>query len=517
MKDEQFDDLVRGLANGLSRRGMLKKLGAGLVATVAGTFFPGAARLAEAVASGVGLPSDKLHRPQSDKEVFTPDIHRICPPGQQKKCVKTATKVYLQNFEECNASTLCIDPKSPYCNRCFEAAAQKALDSVNRCIATSCKSKPPSNVIPGKQEIIGRNAITIAAVSDCDPAKEVECRNDASDDALIDLAFCIAICSTALAPGPHIPVSVLACKTCAGQALARYTAKLALCIRRYGCTFGVCCGTTCCGTLCCGTTCCPEGAKCVNGKCAHDACMSVAGLTASAALTSCDGQCVDLEADPNNCGGCGNACTDRCAPSCVAGQCAPIDCGDPCLICENGNCIPVDCGPCAECQNGACVPIDCGHPCLVCQNGSCVPIACGVGESCCNGQCIDLATDSANCGGCGNACSQFGPNHVCVSGQCICPHPCGMYCCAPEETCLGGTPSICSGCPSGQWPCPDGCVDLATDNNNCGGCGNVCTNYGPYHECINGGCRCSIPCGMDCCAPRQTCKGGPPSYCSNAD
>ena len=43
MKDEQSDDPERSLGNdGLSRRGMLKWLAAGLVASVAGIILPGA-------------------------------------------------------------------------------------------------------------------------------------------------------------------------------------------------------------------------------------------------------------------------------------------------------------------------------------------------------------------------------------------------------------------------------------------------------------------------------------------
>jgi hypothetical protein len=44
MKDEQSDDSVRSLGNGLSRRGMLKWLTAGLVASIAGIFSLGTVR-----------------------------------------------------------------------------------------------------------------------------------------------------------------------------------------------------------------------------------------------------------------------------------------------------------------------------------------------------------------------------------------------------------------------------------------------------------------------------------------
>jgi hypothetical protein len=67
MKDEQSDDPERSLGNGLSRRGMLKWLGAGLVAGVAATFLPGVVREAEAITSGVGSPPGKQSGAQSVK------------------------------------------------------------------------------------------------------------------------------------------------------------------------------------------------------------------------------------------------------------------------------------------------------------------------------------------------------------------------------------------------------------------------------------------------------------------
>jgi hypothetical protein len=68
MKDEQSDDPERSLGNdGLSRRGMLKWLGAGLVASVAATFLPGVVRVAEAIPSDVGSPPGKQSGAQSVK------------------------------------------------------------------------------------------------------------------------------------------------------------------------------------------------------------------------------------------------------------------------------------------------------------------------------------------------------------------------------------------------------------------------------------------------------------------
>jgi hypothetical protein len=64
------------------------------------------------------------------------------------------------------------------------------------------------------------------------------------------------------------------------------------------------------------------------------------------ASTCCNGQCVDITSDPNNCGGCGNpSCGTQ---SCCAGNCVDTmgsdtsncgGCGIPCNgICSNGTC-----------------------------------------------------------------------------------------------------------------------------------------------------------------------------------
>jgi Stigma-specific protein, Stig1 len=46
----------------------------------------------------------------------------------------------------------------------------------------------------------------------------------------------------------------------------------------------------------------------------------------SGGLTSCDGQCVDLDMDPAHCGACGDACADD--ENCCQGQCAAVVVGD---------------------------------------------------------------------------------------------------------------------------------------------------------------------------------------------
>ena len=77
----------------------------------------------------------------------------------------------------------------------------------------------------------------------------------------------------------------------------------------------------------------------------------------------CDGSCVELMSDPDNCGGCGNQCPPT--AGCIDGQCE------------------------APCQDG--------------------------GGSLCGATCVDLSSDQNNCGMCGNACVGL---QLCVGGSC---------------------------------------------------------------------------------------------------
>jgi hypothetical protein len=101
----------------------------------------------------------------------------------------------------------------------------------------------------------------------------------------------------------------------------------------------------------------------------------------------------------------------------------------------------------------------------------------GACTSMCSGKCADLKTDSANCGKCGTVCPT---GATCVQGSCQCT-------------------ATDSG--SAQTKCGSACVDTKTDNTNCGKCGTLCGNDagavlgGGTWACLNG--TCGITCPMN--------------------
>jgi hypothetical protein len=135
-----------------------------------------------------------------------------------------------------------------------------------------------------------------------------------------------------------------------------------------------------------------------------------ASLVCEEPEAACGSRCVDLDDDPDHCGACGRACA--LAEECVEGVCK------------------------AACE----------------------------ADGVCGGVCVDVANDPANCGTCGRWCDN---DEVCEVGQCVrtCSESCGEH-----ELCVAG---LCT-CRVGYSVCNDKCVDLQTDDNNCGTCERGC-------------------------------------------
>jgi hypothetical protein len=173
-----------------------------------------------------------------------------------------------------------------------------------------------------------------------------------------------------------------------------------------------------------------------------------------AAGTQPPGTCsADVSADAANCGGCGYACPANAL--CQAGQCY---CSEG-FVADNNTCVAAPAG--TGTGNG-----------------------CPAGMSPCpDGYCYELASSPDNCGICGNVC------------------PTGMTCNAssctniPAEvtTTVTTTTTINPGgfgttrCfIRGTTNCKGTCVNLTSNNGNCGSCGTICS--GLSATCCNGKC-----------------------------
>ena len=206
------------------------------------------------------------------------------------------------------------------------------------------------------------------------------------------------------------------------------------------CLGGVCIqslpGQICDGTVTCERACDP-GETCVDGLCL---CGGVGGQTCSAMQICCSGECV-LE-DEYHCGQCNIDCLEAPAASCDGndlltyvqpGLCKNHLCehGQSSLTCTYG-CFQAEClsDPC----DGTCLPGE------ICLGGAC---SCGGGPSCHGGQ-------------------------DCLNGECICANE--------GRGCLDV---------SGETCCDGYCVDLLSDDANCGSCGTPC-NQPPPNYCDDG-------------------------------
>lgn len=225
---------------------------------------------------------------------------------------------------------------------------------------------------------------------------------------------------------------------------------------------------------------CPAGVACTHGKCG---CPS--------GMTECNGRCVDLSSDDNNCGACETSCMETQPDDagtvpphmffgCLGGQCKDLRCKQDVMEywsdcnhdIEADGCevdLRSDVENCGQCGN-ACDP---GQQCFA--QDSIVGCQCKQGQTLCPARgnvpqsCIDIENDPRNCGACGYACP-FVPNAkaVCDRGRC-------------GYECLPGT-ADCNGRDD------DGCeVDLNKDPRNCGGCGAAC-DVAVGQPCVGGRC-----------------------------
>jgi hypothetical protein len=156
--------------------------------------------------------------------------------------------------------------------------------------------------------------------------------------------------------------------------------------------------------------------------------------------------------------------------------------GDACvkgqLSCAGGCMSPGDVRSCGGCNKDCTQLPNVSAAGLACNNGQCV-YRCASGYADCadaGAGCATYLGDSPNCGACGVSCSGNMPycQQTATAGAFACVTNCSMQ-----------TPTVCNG----------SCIDVKTDNRNCGGCGFsfACTGA---QTCQAGVCGC-LPCVLD--------------------
>ena len=252
----------------------------------------------------------------------------------------------------------------------------------------------------------------------------------------------------------------------------------------------------------------------------------------AAGLTQCGGTCVDLQADPVNCGGCAVACT--LPDTCIQGgcDCIPRTCADvgECGTAEDGCGGTLSCGGCSgqfRCVDNRCVPptcsdgvqnqgetdVDCGGPCQRCAAGQhCNDRSdCTVGQACVAGLCgpcsanAECASDQVCRGGSCGTCNdrlECGDGRACIAGRCLsCPaeaafNECGL-CGGPPISGVGSTCILGNDCPSTYACTPDqlGVACVPRTKNACGLCdGPAVTGLGNSCPAPVSGCDSALVC-----------------------
>jgi hypothetical protein len=111
-----------------------------------------------------------------------------------------------------------------------------------------------------------------------------------------------------------------------------------------------------------------------------------------------------------------------------------------------------------------------------CVEGKC---ACRDGKSRCGKRCVDLRYNETHCGACDTPCPE---DQQCRDGQCSCAQY-GTACTGDGACCSKNCEQGQCACPKGRTRCGKRCVNTATDEANCGRCGNAC---GDTSECRRG-------------------------------
>ena len=290
------------------------------------------------------------------------------------------------------------------------------------------------------------------------------------------------------------------------------------------------------------------GSTCTNANgsttCSGGACSP----TCAAGYASCDGNpnngCETSLTTLTNCGTCGTACAlASAAESCAAGICTLTSCAA-----GYGNCNGVTADGCEASLTTLTSCGSCDATCELanasesCSTGTCTLGSCAAGFGDCDGAsgngCETSVTTTANCGTCGNACSNPSGTTSCTGGVCapVCSagfascdsNPsngceqslsslahcgtCGVPCALANasESCATAS-CVLTTCDAGWGNCDgiasNGCELSLTTVTNCGACATACTNANGTTSCSGGFCT------PTCSAGYASCDGNSNNGC----
>ena len=195
------------------------------------------------------------------------------------------------------------------------------------------------------------------------------------------------------------------CGGCGVACAASQACQGGVCTCNGGTCSGCCTGKTCaagssdqaCGTNGAACQVCSGGKTCQGGACA-----------CPTGQAFCNGTCIDVEDDPENCGTCGRVC-DITAPFCSNGGCGHCLANEQCKdsgqgdICCNGGCLAGECcddTQCTDPNRSFCTNHICGTTCTsssqcpggsICSGGTCMPC-----DVCASGCDFDSVQDAVN-------------------------------------------------------------------------------------------------------------------------
>ena len=434
---------------------------------------------------------------------------KACAQGQvcsNGRCTDTCKQGTLPCPGGC--ANLTTDPRN--CGACDKVCPKSTVCSLGVCDTKGCAAGLDPNCVPG-------GCVNLAT----DAGHCGTCDNACPSDQACSLRRCSATCDHGLTLCGGACVNLQTdprnCGACNTACNFTKVCSLGRCVDQCDNGLdGVCIPGGCvnrstdsghCGT--CDNSC-ANDQICSNGKCA---------MACDPGLKQCSGVCSDINTDIGHCGNCAVTCPTQ--QYCAQGMCV-VKCPSPQSPC-GGTCRdltadPANCGTCGT----TCGAVPHGTP--SCSASRCLA-TCELGFADCdksfaNGCEVALAADPMNCGACGKRCNVANGVGKCEKSMCsidVCaagfddcnkdPNDgceanlntnsnhckmCGMACPTyPFSTpwCNAGMCDVT--CNGGRGNCDlmpmNGCeVNVLTDPDNCGACGNKCPMARP--SCVNGFC-----------------------------